>query len=333
MLHVLRPFLRPPRFLRAALHPDIPSDPALCPNCGTAFPEPRPHFCGECGQEARLRPPTLGEFGQQLGGAYISMEGALWRTLWRLFLLPGQLTLEYFAGRRRRYVLPLRLYLTISVIALLMLRVVTGQQFEANSLDRAAPADGAASRPLLQIEDQIEGRTEGKTNGNVQIGGLAGMRFGFKDGVFYCEKLPASTCKRLERRIAVDKASLQHEMLNVGQRSLNNLGATMFVLLPAFALWLKLIFIDKRLRYTEHLVFALHLHAFWFAMLLLMLVPWEPLASTAALASVAYPLVALQRVYRTRWWSTLLRASALMVLNISSTTVVVALLFLATLLS
>ena len=44
-----------------------------------------------------------------------------------------------------------------------------------------------------------------------------------------------------------------------------------FVMLPAFALWLKLAYLDRRLRYTEHLVFALHLHAFGFLMLALML--------------------------------------------------------------
>jgi len=129
----MRLSLRLPRFLAAVLHPDIPSDPALCPNCGSRFAEPRPNYCGECGQESRVRAPTLGEFTQQLGGAYISMEGALWRTLWRLLLLPGQLTLEYLKGRRRRYVLPLRLYLTISVLALLALRLVTAPKLEAQA--------------------------------------------------------------------------------------------------------------------------------------------------------------------------------------------------------
>ena len=45
----------------------------------------------------------------------------------------------------------------------------------------------------------------------------------------------------------------------------------MFVLLPGFALWLKLAYLNRRMRYTEHLVFALHVHAFWFAALLLTL--------------------------------------------------------------
>ena len=38
----------------------------------------------------------------------------------------------------------------------------------------------------------------------------------------------------------------------------------MFMLLPGFALWMKLAYWNRNLRHTEHLVFALHVHAFWF---------------------------------------------------------------------
>ena len=35
----------------------------------------------DCGRETHLRPPKMGEFLQQFGGAYFAAEGALWRTL------------------------------------------------------------------------------------------------------------------------------------------------------------------------------------------------------------------------------------------------------------
>lgn len=292
-----------------------------CPNCGASFASPRPKFCGACGQESSLRAPTLMEFLQQFGGAYISTEGALWRTLWRLLLLPGQLTIEYLAGRRRRYVLPLRLYLTISVIALLSLRLVTSGKIEAN----APEINNTASSKAIQLDD---GDTQ-----NIQIGGLGGFTAGLKNGVFFCEKLPKSMCKRLERRLTLDHASMAKEMVQLSERALNNVGTTMFVLLPCFALWLKLIYFDRGLRYTEHLVFALHLHAFWFSIVLLMLIEWEALSALAAIAALVYPLIALQRVYRSRWWSTLARAAALFVLNLSSVAFVFASFALLTLVS
>jgi hypothetical protein len=300
------------------------------------LPLPLPKFCGDCGQETRLRAPTLLEFLQQLGGAYVSTEGALWRTLWRLLLQPGQLTLEYLAGRRKRYVLPLRLYLTISVLALLTLRLVSSGKIEANPKAFAPPPAAAAASVRTSRTADEESDPAPQPLRNVQMGGLGGHQAGLRNGVFFCEKLPDSVCKRLERRLTLNPADMAKEAVQLSERALNNLGATLFVLLPCFALWLKLVFWDRRLHYTEHLVFALHLHAFWFAMLLLALAPFLPVGPLAAItgaASAIYALVALQRVYQTRWWSTALRAFVLLLLNASSIALVLTVFALLTLAS
>ena len=48
-----------------------------CRNCGQVLAQPLPNFCPHCGQESRVRAPRMGEFLQQLGGAYFTTEGAL----------------------------------------------------------------------------------------------------------------------------------------------------------------------------------------------------------------------------------------------------------------
>jgi len=275
-----------------------------CPNCGSALALPTPNYCGECGQETQIKAPTLMEFMQQFGGSYIAMEGALWRTLWRLLLLPGQLTLEYFAGRRRRYVLPLRLYLTISVLALVLLRVTTSMQVE--KLENNAVKFDESERSNFQLN-------------------VMGLQAGLKNGEFFCHHFPDSMCKRLERRFKADPQTMAAEIREAPARFIGHLGTAMFLLLPAYALWLKLAFIDKRRRYTEHLVFALHLHAFWFAMLMLMLASIPLLSQLAPLACLIYPLIALARVYRSRWWSTALRAFVIVLLYLSTVTLALAL--------
>ena len=93
--------------------------PAACRNCGAAAGG---KFCPECGQETAPHPPSAWEFVHEFVGHYIALEGALWRTLAAL-ARPGKLTNEYFAGRKRRYVLPLRLYLTASVVFFLVAKV------------------------------------------------------------------------------------------------------------------------------------------------------------------------------------------------------------------
>jgi hypothetical protein len=257
-----------------------------CLNCNTPFADPRPNFCPACGQESNVRPPRLGEFLQQFGGAYFATEGALWRTLKLLLLKPGELTKQYLAGRRKHYVLPLRLYLTISLLMLVVLRLLA-----SGAMDQAFKFDVDLTKGEYSL---------------FQFGDGSGAVL--RDGVFTCTKLPAWVCQRLERRIATDPKGVQRVVADLGERAISNIGAAMFVMLPSFALWLKLVYWKRRLHYTEHLVFALHLHTFWFMALSLLLFgqPW--LDFIAVVAVPWYALLAMRRVYGGRWWPLLLRA-------------------------
>lgn len=265
---------------------------SACPNCGLPYvPERRP-FCPECGQETEIRPPTVGELAQQFGGAYFSTEGALWRTLKLLLTRPGELTVRYLAGQRKHFVLPLRLTLSISLVLLLVTRL-TGGIDVVRDLDR--PDVSAAERgPLSTFVLQAE---------SVQIG--------IRDGRFVCDALPAWLCRQIQARAAPDARTFLSKVRRANERMMANAGAVMFVLLPLFALCLKLVNLNRRLHYTAHLVFALHLHSFWFVMLVaarLVPSPWPWLAWAAI---VVYTLLAGQRVYGGRWPSRLVRASAL----------------------
>ena len=84
-----------------------------------------------------------------------------------------------------------------------------------------------------------------------------------------------------------------------------------FLLLPVAALALQLLYWNRRWRYTEHLVFVLHLHAFWFLALALALTEWPPLAIAVAVILPTYTLLALRRAYGGRWWPLLLRSAVL----------------------
>jgi hypothetical protein len=261
--------------------------PAACANCGEPFASPPPAFCPACGQESRVRAPTLGEFVQQFGGAYFSTEGALWRTLKLLLFKPGELTKQYLAGRRKHYVLPLRLYLTVSVLAILLLRLVAGTSVNLN-----LPPDLDLRKGQYSI---------------LEFG--AGSGAGMKDGVYFCRGMPAWFCKRLERRLDTDPKGLQREAEELGGRFISNLGGAMFLMVPLFALLQKAVYWNRRLRYTEHLVFALHLHAFWFLCLLLTLLPFEWMSVVSILLVPVYALAALKRVYGGRWFWRWLRAA------------------------
>jgi hypothetical protein len=120
-------------------------------------------------------------------------------------------------------------------------------------------------------------------------------------------------CARIQRRIDIKPEAVASVVRQVGERFVANLGGALFVLLPSFALWLKLVYARRDLRYTEHLVFALHVHALWFIVLGLALLPLEA-AKLVLLAVPVYTLMAMKRVYGGRLWLRLLRAGLVSVL-------------------
>jgi hypothetical protein len=270
--------------------------PAACLNCQQALGAPRPRFCPACGQETNVKPPTLREFAQQFGGAYFATEGALWRTLKLLLLKPGELTRQYLAGRRKHYVLPLRLYLTISLLALLALRLGANLDIKTDA--------GGSLRSVTPAEMAREMR-------DFNVIEAGGRRAGLKQGVFFCENLPDWLCHRLQRRLDVDPKAFAAQVSELPERFIERFGSAMFLMVPLFALGLKLLYLNRGLRYTEHLVFALHLHAFWFIALACTLVPLKPVSGLAVLAMPVYAFLAARRVYGARWWAGVLRGVAI----------------------
>jgi len=264
--------------------------PQACLNCGDPLGVPRPNYCGHCGQETSLKPPTVGEFLQQFGGSYVAMEGALWRTLLLLLFRPGRLTREYFAGRKRRYVPPLRLYLTISLIALLALQWSTVLR---------PPVDHPV---IFDTGDEYN-------NTRIQI--TDEIKAGMENGRFVCQGPPAAWCERLQERFSFDAKGMEREVRKVPERFVSHWGSAMFALLPLYALLLKIVYFKRRMRWSEHLIFALHVHAFLFAMVIVQLtaIPWVKGLAMAAMP--VYSIVALQVVYGGRWWATALRAMTL----------------------
>jgi hypothetical protein len=99
-----------------------PRPSATCLNCGTPLSG---RYCSACGQEDRPGAPTLKDVAGDAWSAITNLEGRILQSLGLLFFVPGFLTREYFAGRRARWVSPVRLYLIVSV-AYFGLMSVTG---------------------------------------------------------------------------------------------------------------------------------------------------------------------------------------------------------------
>jgi uncharacterized protein DUF3667 len=258
-----------------------------CRNCGAAAPE---RYCPRCGQATSEHLPSAREFLHEFVLHYFAAEGRLWRTLGALILHPGRLTLEYLRGRRLAYVLPLRLYLTVSVVFFLALRIsVAPSTAHLHEAFHRSLTDGHSHFTILGIP----GLGEAVRN---------------PDGSLSCT-LPGWLCARVRERVLQPPEELERRVSGLPTELFSHLSTAVFVLLPVFAFYLQLVY--PRRTYGEHFLFALHLHAFAFLALLLTLLPLPGWLEGVVQASIlVYALVALRAVYQAPWWQTVLKGAA-----------------------
>jgi hypothetical protein len=85
-----------------------------CPSCGTADMH---HYCGHCGERRRSHADySLRHFLGEALELLTHFDFKLPRTTWLLVTRPGQLSADHLAGRRVRYISPLRLFLLLSIV-------------------------------------------------------------------------------------------------------------------------------------------------------------------------------------------------------------------------
>ena len=103
--------------------PPVPLAPPVraCSDCGAALAGP---YCAACGLKAEpLRQPAH-HFVRDAAAEAVSYDGRVWRTFAALLFRPGALTAAYAEGRRQRYLRPLRVYLTSTLLFFFLLSTV-----------------------------------------------------------------------------------------------------------------------------------------------------------------------------------------------------------------
>jgi len=297
----------------------------VCPNCSTPVTGP---YCAQCGQR---HGPIRASLRRILADALedqFSVNATLPRTLKALLIYPGELTREYLNQRIARYIPPVRLYLSRSLIFFLLVSFVTGagRVFSGTGGDtaagdsiRAAVADSIMAEVLPRVDSalvraavprdpdpnpdpdrdagrggvQINIANDGRDNIDINLGN---------------ERLNRYFEARLEALVAMPPDQMKREVID---GFIENAPKVIFILLPIFALLLK-IFYFRRF-YVEHFIFALHLHAFTFTVftIILLLPDWIPFVTGLLLLWIPiYALVAMKRVYGqgmfltlVKWWT------------------------------
>jgi hypothetical protein len=260
------------------LAPPEDSVAARCLNCDSPLAQ---RYCPVCGQAVKDPDPTLREYLHEVASELLLWDGKLLATFRLLVAKPGELTREYLAGHRARYISPLRLYLTCSV-TFFLLRAV-------------------APEPTVVV--QSGGLVKTQIGGVVVQEGEVGQASRVMDSLATVASSPVG--RMASRRIG---NVLRHQKEFVAAMRANT-PRMMFVLVPLFAGLAALVFRGRRMHYPKHLTFALHEHAFLFLALIPSLVPriapkstiGAALSATAVLVSVGaiavHLVLAIRRVY------------------------------------
>ena len=268
---------------------------ARCADCAAPVSG---RFCAACGQETVIETPTVRHFLQEFIDQYVALEGKLGRTLRVLLLRPGQLTIDYVEGRRQRYVRPLKLYLTISVVFFTLLGLLPDA---SNPLVGTGDEDSA---PIVKFD--LGDKAHPKPAATAPAPGAAGAA-GAKDSAASGKDAddeteapkPGSLEAQLEQKArGFSKLSREEQNRVLRQKLADDAPYAMFFLLPYFALLLKWFYRRNRQRYGVHLLFSLHLHAFAFMVLMVGFLPLpHVLRQGLQLAMASYLFMALRRVY------------------------------------
>jgi len=255
------------------------------PHCLNCGAAVATRFCPHCGQENTTYRVSLQRLVGDLFDEVFQLESRLWRTLWALIRRPGLLTREYNAGRRVSYTTPLRLYLFSSVVYFFVAAVMPARV-------------GSTAEVRVDLAEQ-----------KVDVNHLAPPKNWFD--------------RRLRERLGItDKLDPVETTRRARELFVSNVPKALAVLVPLLALVLMLFFRGRF--YVEHLVFSLHLHAFFFVVgTAVELSRIRVNGVVAPLVTVGWSWAALHAVYEQSWartaWKTLLIAmlySALVIVGL-----------------
>ena len=275
-----------------------------CLNCGTAV---HLNYCANCGQETRLHVPSAREFIHEFITHYIAVEGKLCRTLKLLLFKPGVLTNEYLAGRRASYIIPLRIFLTFSILFFATMKLSDvalvndssglnsdRQEERAEAPAADAKSTGAPTAAARQEPALVEPDDDGDMRELAEyIGPAAADKF---------ETYAALPAEQRNRVIAAGFYSYAPY--------------AMLLLMPLFAFYLKVLYLGSGRRYGEHFLFALHTNAFAYLQITLMILsPWSFLTFLLGVWLVFYLPTAMRRVYGGSRIVTFLRWTVLAMLH------------------
>jgi hypothetical protein len=241
---------------------------AKCSNCEHPF-DVVSNFCPNCGQENHTHKLPIKHFLLEFVESFTHFDAKVFRTLKEMVIQPGIVTKNYNSNMRARYVPPARIYIFMSFIFFLLTSLLYNQEVKDKSVN---------------MESEFR-------KGFKESGGSGQINFfhktAFDSAVFLAiARMPDVTNAKIDsafksKGVTTDwiNTRVVHTMIKVykGEASFGDLyfkfmkyvSYSVLLLMPFFALVLKLFYRKQNLFYSEFLVFSIYFHTFIFAVLLI----------------------------------------------------------------
>src|SRR5262249_40221463 len=161
---------------------------------------------------------------------------------------------------------PVRLYFVVSVVFFAVLSLTT--RLESTQVDesthREIEHDIDAEPDLARMYGDLTDAQRVRLKAILEKHGVASDAVKRRIEAFDAAAAgrPAASVGSFEHALSESMLDIADDPRGAYQNVISDLPVAMFVTLPLYALWLKLMY--RRRFYAEHVVFALHLHSFLF---------------------------------------------------------------------
>jgi hypothetical protein len=253
-----------------------------CRNCGAALNGP---YCSQCGQRDIDYHQSIGTVFRDFLDSFLAFDGKVIQTLKLLLSRPGELTLRFLRGQQIRFLNPIRLYVSVSLVFFLVLHF--------------AKPDAA----VVVLKGDIPPRQHESASSNQRE---------FLDD------------QQFDAKMVSKYGSLQEFGSHFEAEFVERLQWMILLCVPIYAGLLKLVYFRNPRPYLAHLVFAFHQHSAFFVCGILQTllnalskVPHLDWVKSAigllGLWLAVYLFLAQRRVYGQSWWKTTFKFVALCV--------------------
>ncbi len=289
-----------------------------CLNCNHPLDAGADNFCPHCGQVNNVRKEKAHELLSELAGDFLHLDSKVMGSVVPLLFKPGMLTVQYNEGKRARFLHPVRMFISIMIIFVIVMGLTNGEDHsdkvkKINDSTSVVNFTGIHSKDgKVSFGEEIDTIRTDKQPLQIEM-----EKNGFSDSVRMCFERgvtdPNEVLKELKHEntwwnkfkvtqaYKVYKFNTENGAEGFGEYIVHKLPWIIFCMLPVFAFLMYLIYYRKRILYVDHLIYAFHVHTFFFLflsvfMLLDHFLGWLPI-NYLLLYIPIYFYLAMRRVY------------------------------------